>query len=422
MDAIPTTRLLFGSLVLIASFASSLQAQPMMRPSRVAVVRSENFIVSCNDPGLAQQVLQAAEQQRRDLAVHWLGRELPKWRESCPISVVAGPRLGAGGSTTYSMSPGAIGGWRMEVKGSAERILDSVLPHEITHTILATHFSALGKPVPRWADEGACTTVEHESERSKHDHFLVQFLSQGRGLPFATMFTLEDYPPDIMPLYAQGYSVASFLIAQGGPRRFVQFLEDGMRSRNWVAATDKHYGYPKIGKLQTAWNQWVSDGGGTVEKHTALALGLASHSPSPNAAPFRGPNPIQLASNTSAATQLSNVPINQPSGESWYKQQLEQNKNLAQSPSSTFNGMVTPQSTLNSLGQPRITTIPADPPSIARGLEATTASKLEPDDLDIPAGPNRGQPNPGLPSTEPSQNQSPPPIQWSEGLTNSMVR
>ncbi|MFN9912998.1 MAG: hypothetical protein ACK53L_10455, partial [Pirellulaceae bacterium] len=106
-----------------------------------------------------------------------------------------------------------------------------------------------------------------------HDHFLIQFLSQGRGLPFATMFTLKDYPADIMPLYAQGYSVTCFLIAQGGPRRFVKFLEEGMRSEDWVAATEHHYAYPKIGKLQTAWNRWVADGGGGIERHTAIALG-----------------------------------------------------------------------------------------------------------------------------------------------------
>ncbi len=259
-------------------FASTATAQAQtIRQARTgqAVVRSENFIVSAADANLANEIIQAAEQQRHDLAIHWLGRPIPKWSQACPITVVAGPRLGAGGSTTYSMSHGSVGGWRMNVQGSKERILDSVLPHEITHTILASHFATLGKPVPRWADEGACTTVEHQSERSKHDHFLVEFLSQGRGLPFATMFTLKDYPSDIMPLYAQGYSVTCFLVAQGGPQRFVKFLEDGMRTEDWVAATERHYGYPRIGKLQTAWNRWVGDGGGNVDRHTAVALGLS---------------------------------------------------------------------------------------------------------------------------------------------------
>jgi len=171
---------------------------------------------------------------------------------------------------------GMVRNFQMVLCGSRERILDSVLPHEMTHTVLASHFAASGKPVPRWADEGACTTVEHNSERSKHDTMLVRFLSEGRGIPFKNLFAMRDYPSDMMPLYAQGYSLCAFLIAQGGPRQFIRFLESGMRDEDWDAAIMECYGYPRLGKLQTAWNQWVSDGGGTVSNYTAVALGHAS--------------------------------------------------------------------------------------------------------------------------------------------------
>jgi hypothetical protein len=223
------------------------------------------------------------------------------------------------------MARGTVGDWRMNVQGSQERILDSVLPHEITHTVLATHFAPLGRPVPRWADEGACTTVEHASEKSKHDHFLVEFLSQGRGIPFATMFSLREYPADIMPLYAQGYSVSSFLIAQGGPRRFVQFLEDGMRTEDWVTATEKHYGYPKIGKLQNAWNQWVADGGGAVTKHTAIALGMSRQAIASNTPAI----PVSATQRTmiDARSTASSSSI---SADSWYKRQLNANGDSAE--------------------------------------------------------------------------------------------
>ena len=74
----------------------------------------------------------------------------------------------------------------MNVQGSLERILDSVLPHEITHTIFATHF---GRPLPRWADEGACTTVEHSTERRKQEQLLIQFLTSNRGIAFVPQST-----------------------------------------------------------------------------------------------------------------------------------------------------------------------------------------------------------------------------------------
>lgn len=148
----------------------------------------------------------------------------------------------------------------MSVQGTEERILDSVLPHEITHTIFASHFASLGKYVPRWADEGACTTVEHEDEKSKHRHYLRQFLQTNRGLSFNKMFSLKEYPADILPLYAQGHSAVQFLLDQGGPRKFVQFLEAGLQSEAWETQLRESYSYKSLGEFQTLWNQWLADG------------------------------------------------------------------------------------------------------------------------------------------------------------------
>jgi len=154
--------------------------------AQAASVRSQHFIVSAPSPELANEVCQAAEQYRKDLAIQWLGEELPPWREMCPITVRLAP--GAGGATSFMFNQGVPFGWTMNIQGSRARILDSVLPHEITHTIFATHF---GRPLPRWADEGACTTVEHAQEKAKQDKFLIEFLHTKRGIPFNQMFAMK---------------------------------------------------------------------------------------------------------------------------------------------------------------------------------------------------------------------------------------
>lgn len=231
---------------------------------------SANFIVLCNDPRLTQVVSQTAERLRKELAIHWLGEELPDWSRRCPIHVISGPSLGAGGETRFTLYEGNVGNWDMTVQGSVERILDSVLPHEITHTIFASHFAPLNTHVPRWADEGACTTVEHSSEQNKHKEHLLRYLKTRRGLSFNLMFSLTDYPTDILPLYAQGHSVVEFLIAQGGPRKFVQFLSDGMQTQGWEKAVERAYGYSTLGQLQTNWNQWVAKGRGEVDAYVAI--------------------------------------------------------------------------------------------------------------------------------------------------------
>jgi len=268
------------------------------------VVETLHFRVMSQDPEFAKQVGAMAEAYRNHLAIHWLGRELPVWSEKVPLIVNTSPNLPASGETKYTLVGGGIRSIQMVVSGTKERILDSVLPHEMTHTVLATHFAASGKPVPRWADEGACTTVEHLSERSKHDVMLVRFLTENRGIPFLQLFAMREYPPDMMPLYAQGYSLCAFLIAQSGPRKFVEFLERGMQTEDWVYAVRQVYGYPKLGDLQTAWNAWVYDGGGEVGEYTAFALG---HTSAPATASLAATPAASYSTTTSGV--LANPPV-----------------------------------------------------------------------------------------------------------------
>ncbi len=270
--------------------------------------QSENFIVLCRDPQLAAQVSKEAERLRRDLAVHWLGTELPPWSRRCPIQVTSGPKLGAGGETRFALYNGNVGDWQMSVQGTPERILDSVLPHEITHTILASHFAPLNVHVPRWADEGACTTVEHDSEQGKHKKMLVDFMRTGRAMPFNRMFTLKDYPDDILPLYAQGHSVVEFLIAQSGPKEFVNFLHQGMQSGNWEKAVRDHFGYETLGRLQIQWNSWIADGRGEVAKFAGrpkAAGGNVSLASGPSIMRSRGND----ATNLNQVTEGSSVAL-----------------------------------------------------------------------------------------------------------------
>src|SRR6478672_11398904 len=183
--------------------------------------KTTNFVVNAPTPQLAKEIGDQAEVFRKQLSLEWLGKELPAWSKPCPINAQVQPNLGAGGATSFVFDRGEVFGWKMNIQGSRERILDSVLPHEVTHTIFASHFR---RPLPRWADEGACTTVEHPSERRKQQQMLVQFLQTKRGISFSQMFVMRDYPQDVMPLYSQGYSLCRFLIQQGGRQKFINYI------------------------------------------------------------------------------------------------------------------------------------------------------------------------------------------------------
>jgi hypothetical protein len=265
----------------IFAAAAVLAAGVWLNPavSLGASTRTANFIIEAPSPELADEIGKMAEHYRHDLAIAWLGSPMPNWSRPCPIHADVAPNLGAGGATSFVFDRGEVGDWDMRIQGSEERILDSVLPHEVTHTIFASYFR---QPLPRWADEGACTTVEHTSERNKQQVMLVNFLRTDHGIAFDKLFAMKEYPHDVLPLYSEGYSLARFLIDQGGRQKFLEFVGEGMKTENWPAVTRKHYGYASLQALQDQWLEWVKQGSPAIAPQQPAGVLAAADKSSPS--------------------------------------------------------------------------------------------------------------------------------------------
>ncbi len=224
-----------------------------------ATHQTVNFAVTAKRPEVAEQVGKAAEVYRQQLAIFWLGKPLPNWSRPCRISVNEGA-LGAGGQTTFQFVRGEVLNWRMEVQGSLERILDSVLPHEINHTIFACHFR---RPLPRWADEGAATLFEHRSEQLKQLSLLNEVIRNRHELiSLRDLLAMKEYPRGQRPmltLYAQGYALADFLVQQKGRQAYLKFISDGERG-NWEDAIRTNFDHDGIESLELNWQGWVLAG------------------------------------------------------------------------------------------------------------------------------------------------------------------
>ena len=236
--------------------------------------RSANFVVTAPTADIARQVGMTAEECRKDLAHSWVGYELPRWNRPCPIFVKVG-QIGAGGQTRFKFETGADGvthvfGWDMQVQGTLERVLDSVIPHEVSHTIFASHFR---RGLPRWADEGAATLSEHESERNRQLLLLGQVLRSGKPIPLRKLFAMKEYPRqmrDVLTLYAEGYSLAEFLVQQQGRQRYMKFLEDGHK-HGWTNAIRANYRHTDIESLEKQWRGWFMAGSPRLDANTMLA-------------------------------------------------------------------------------------------------------------------------------------------------------
>ncbi len=231
-------------------------AVPVLPPDRVEEPpagpgreRTPNFVVDAPNARVARLVAEAAERHRKELARLWLGRELAPWPRPCPIRVTI-TASGTGGATAFAFDDGRVTSQDMRLEGPLDRILTSVLPHEVAHAVFA---HALGRSVPRWADEGGAILAEDEVELRRHERVAGEYhAAEGRFVPLQRLFALTDYPRDVLAFHVQSYSVARFLVGRGGRKTFFAFVRQGARD-GWEAAVREHYSYRGVVELEEAW-------------------------------------------------------------------------------------------------------------------------------------------------------------------------
>jgi RNA polymerase sigma factor (sigma-70 family) len=222
---------------------------PKDKPAAIAVV---NFIVECEEPRCARVVAEMAELHRKRIAEQWLGKELPKWTKPCKIQVKI-KREGSQGATTMAFPDDGIS-LSMLLQGPLDRILADTLPHEVTHTVMATHF---GKPLPRWADEGIAIMSESPEERTRYLRQAKDLVANDRMLKLKDLLPMRDYAKDASVSFVQGHALTSFLVERTDRTTLLGFVKDGMEG-DWNKAAAKHYGFRDLDEMDSLWRQWLA--------------------------------------------------------------------------------------------------------------------------------------------------------------------
>jgi len=345
-----------------------------------------NFLVEAPTPQIAQQVGQYAEYYRREKAIQWLGQEMPRWPQPCPVRVTLAQN--SGGATSFAFDNGQILGMDMHIEGTLDRLLASVLPHEVTHTVFAHYFRC---PVPRWADEGASVLSEDDIERNRHDQLVRNILnSPGRAIPLRRLFQLTKYPPDVMVLYAEGYSVCDFLVGRSNRSLFLAFIAQGMRG-DWDNAARTYYHFRSVEELEQAWLQSLREGRGApatqlASRNTNGSEGFSTQrvvvrQTVPPAQPLSAGNgPIYRGQSSEGDTAPNPYPASpqQPAQGGWYSQPLAATPTAGQSMSPYPQA---PNNSWQSEGHP--VQIPPPPPVM---LGAPQAVMVPPVQLQSPVG------------------------------------
>lgn len=222
-----------------------------------------NFSVYAAQP-LAKQIADVASKSRKQLSLDWFGDLLPDWDEPCKIHVEV--KNGNGGCTSLFMDQGRYMGAEMKIQGSPEGMLGSVVPHEVFHTVMASHVK---KPLPRWIDEGTASCIEAESERQRLYDTLTVALAQGQRIPFRNLiarggeiFDMQDVPV----FYAESEAAVEFLVECRGRRTLGDCMLAASKSGDWPGELQKRYGLT-VDQFESQWFSWVNAGKPKANEH-----------------------------------------------------------------------------------------------------------------------------------------------------------
>jgi hypothetical protein len=243
----------------IRSDAQVLRADAANRPAPLdaGIAGSKNFTVlqrgAPRGERLAQAVLERAEALRKEIALQWLGEELPPGREVVHITVELSSEEDRG--LTLLCGPGRAlrGDHRMWLTTSRERALGSTLAHEMTHVVLAARFP---RGMPVWANEGIASLCDDAQRGEDRRQLWRQWAREGRFPELEKVLYAASIAPTDETAYAVGVSVTEYLLSRGDRARLIQFVEQGQRD-GWDAALRDSYGLADVGELERHWQAWL---------------------------------------------------------------------------------------------------------------------------------------------------------------------
>jgi hypothetical protein len=267
---------LYGCVVLgtCLSIPSPLLKEPGLRARDIVVRHQEkrsgawcisstpNFhIYHDGSYQLAERVALTAERARANLANRWLGEEDADWQVPCRIFLHAD----RDGFVRATGQPAATPGYsftgaegdrvvsrRIDLRSDHPRMLTSVVPHEVTHILLAYRFGAALRP---WANEGMAVLGEPDERVARHLQDLPRYHREGLLWSCRQLMDMADYPATQLygPFYAQSVSLVDFLVRHKNASTFTRFLRDSERD-GCEKALKAHYGW-SYKELEQHWKK-----------------------------------------------------------------------------------------------------------------------------------------------------------------------
>lgn len=227
------------------------------------VAETTNFRILHKQPKqLVDKVGKVAEETRLNLQNRWFGEECLDFDGKCSIYLhsdkkkytdKAGLANALGHTRTFSWGRD-IQSRSIHLPAQQDKMLEDVLPHEISHSVLAVRLQGR---TPRWADEGMAMLAETPGAvreclirlpQYKRDHALF-------GIEIL-MNTEEAEHFQSLEYYSQSTSLVQYLSKLKGAQTFVSFLQTSI-AKDYPTALKQHYDISGYSDLQKRWNEFA---------------------------------------------------------------------------------------------------------------------------------------------------------------------
>jgi hypothetical protein len=220
-------------------------------------------VCSFTSPEEANQVARRCENLRTELAeVYGLESHKTKWQPRCEVyllcnkqkygAVVGRAAMETLGSTLVTPETGLIKVRRIDLRTDVVGYLQEVLPHEMTHVLIADQFRE--GPPPLWYDEGLALLADSPSKHAAHVIDLRNGLNRGIAFSLEELMTTKQYPTPnrVSVFYGQCASLAQFLANYQGAAKVHAFARQS-QAVGVNLALKETYGIRGVSELEQMW-------------------------------------------------------------------------------------------------------------------------------------------------------------------------
>lgn len=279
---------LFVEALCLAGSGRVIAAPAAAKRTPSGIIETANFrVVGISTKTDAARIGAALEARRRQLCATWLGRELSPWSPKCHVVAHAsaagyaravGPQAFATlGASSVDFLAGKVTRRRIDVRADHPGWFAAVVPHELTHLIMADQFPDGG--MPHWADEGMATLADTAVKQKLHQRDFDQGRRGGRMFSLPRLLSRVSYPAaDQVPVYyGQSAALVKFLVERQSAADFVRFLRRGA-DVGYDAAVAEVYGLAGLAELERAWNESLKATGETRRPVALTGSGKSNRS------------------------------------------------------------------------------------------------------------------------------------------------